>query len=107
MHTFGEAPAEAQPSGANAGDMIMHATLTSTDMVLMASDNPMSSPRPGDNISISINLSSVQETQKIFNALVDGGKVTMPLANTFWNAYFGMLVDKYGFHWMLNCQLDE
>jgi len=37
----------------------------------------------------------------------DGGKVTMPLADAFWGARFGMLVDKFGLHWMFNCELPK
>ncbi|RYD78984.1 MAG: hypothetical protein EOP53_10310, partial [Sphingobacteriales bacterium] len=33
-----------------------------------------------------------------------GGKETMPLQETFWGATFGMLTDKFGVHWMINCE---
>ncbi|WP_221933254.1 VOC family protein [Legionella israelensis] len=61
----------------------------------------------GDNLSLSINCTTIEQTDKLFNALSSDGKVTMPLADTFWGAYFGMLIDKYGFHWMLNCPRDS
>jgi len=56
----------------------------------------------GNNYSISINASSKEEADRLFNGLSAGGQVTMPLENTFWGAYFGMFVDKYGINWMVN-----
>ena len=56
----------------------------------------------GNNFSISISTESKEETERIFNGLTVGGKVTMPLAKTFWSEYFGMCVDKFGIRWMVN-----
>jgi PhnB protein len=111
MTTFSDAPEEACAGHTKpiieTKDQIMHAILTNGDLMLMASDNPMGTPVVGDNISISIHPQSIPETDTLFKSLSEGGKVTMPLATTFWGAYFGMLVDKYGFYWMLNCQLEK
>lgn len=102
-----DSPKDACPGGIKlASEQIMHACLTQGDFVLMASDNPMDKPKVGDNLALNINCSTIPETEKLFNALSAGGKVTIPLADTFWGAHFGMLIDKYGFHWMLNCPLD-
>ncbi len=56
----------------------------------------------GNNISLSIGADSKEEAERIFNGLAEGGEVTMPLADTFWNAYFGMLKDKYDIQWLIN-----
>jgi PhnB protein len=56
----------------------------------------------GNNSSISISTESKEETEKIFNGLAEGGKVTMPLTKTFWSEYFGMCSDKFGIQWMVN-----
>lgn len=61
----------------------------------------------GNNFSISINTDTVEEVTRIFNELSVGGVVKMPLDKTFWGAYFGMFTDKFGIHWMVNCELDE
>jgi len=58
--------------------------------------------KQGNNISISINAHSMQEADKLFNGLSVGGTVTMPMADTFWGAYFGMFTDKFGINWMVN-----
>ena len=58
--------------------------------------------KPGNNFSISVSTESREETERIFNGLSNGGKVTMPLAKTFWSEYFGMCNDKFGILWMVN-----
>lgn len=60
----------------------------------------------GNNFSISVNTDSKEEANRIFSALSEGGTITMPMADTFWNAYFGMLRDKFGVNWMLNVNLE-
>jgi DNA-binding transcriptional ArsR family regulator len=47
---------------------------------------------------------SREETKRLFDALSEGGKVTMPMEDRFWGAYFGECTDKYGINWMLNYQ---
>ena len=61
----------------------------------------------GNNFTISVNTDNTDEATRIFNALADGGKITMPLEKTFWESYFGMLTDRFGINWMVNCELKE
>lgn len=87
------------------GDLIMHASLPIGEgTILMASDCPPAYGKMtfGDNISISVNVYSEDEANKVFNALATGGKVKMPMEKTFWGAYFGMLEDQFGINWMVN-----
>lgn len=56
----------------------------------------------GNNFSIAVAPDSKEEAEKIFNGLAEGGQVTMPLSDTFWGAYFGMLKDKYDIQWLVN-----
>jgi PhnB protein len=58
---------------------------------------------PGNNISLDIDMTDLTEQAKIFEALAKDGKIDMPLQDTFWGAKYGMLTDRYGIHWMLNC----
>ena len=44
------------------------------------------------------------QAERIFNALADGGSVQMPIAETFWAVRFGMVTDRYGTPWMINCE---
>ncbi len=69
----------------------------------MASD-VIGRPVPSEsNITLSISLSDHAEAQRIFNAMSEGGKVMMPFQKTFWAEGFGMLTDKFGIGWMVNC----
>ncbi|MNW01409.1 hypothetical protein D3C71_1970400 [compost metagenome] len=75
--------------------------------MLMASDTTPDRPTPDmSGCSISLNVDSIAEADRVFNALSDGGKVEMPLEATFWAARFGMLVDRFGVSWMVNCEKD-
>jgi len=56
-------------------------------------------------VTIALNYATVEEAEAIFNALAEGGKVTMPFSPTFWAKKFGMLVDKYGVPWIINGEL--
>ena len=99
--TFGEAPAGACPAGQE--DKIMHAVLQAEGLTLMCSDCPPEKAcTMGDNISMSMNFTDDGVMDKTFNALAEGGTVTMALQDTFWGARFGMLKDKFGTNWMFN-----
>lgn len=61
----------------------------------------------GQNVSISINVDSKQEADKLFQGLSAGGNVSMAMSHTFWGAYFGMFTDKFDIHWMINFDENE
>jgi PhnB protein len=105
--TFDQMPGE-HPAGA--ADRVMHARIPKGkgQTLLMASDTMHGRPyHPGNNFSISVNCESLEDIEKLFAAFSEGGKVTMPLENTFWGARFGMLIDKFGVHWMFNHELPK
>ena len=83
---------------------IMHARLSKgSASILMASDAMPGTPlQVGSNFSICLACESLEEIERLFKALGDKGKVTMPLQDTFWNAHFGMLTDQFGVNWMFN-----
>lgn len=83
---------------------VMHVCLPIGNTVLMGSDSNDASGDVvfGSNVSISINVESTDEADRIFNGLSAGGNPFMPMNKTFWGAYFGMFVDKFGIHWMVN-----
>lgn len=84
-------------------DRVMHANIHADGIVLMASDGQVGqSVESGSNFSISVNCSSDEEQDRLFGMLGEGGTVTMPLADQFWGARFGMCRDKFGIHWMFN-----
>ncbi|HTF27925.1 MAG TPA: VOC family protein [Flavitalea sp.] len=57
---------------------------------------------PGNNFTLSVKTGSEKEADKIFNALTDGGQITMAMNKAFWGAYVGMLTDKFGIQWMIS-----
>lgn len=98
--SFGEAKI---PCPDSAKDRVMHALLKQNGAILMASDTMPGMPfQMGSNFSVSLACENVQEAEKVFAALSEKGKVSMPLQETFWAIRFGMLVDKYGVQWMVN-----
>ena len=102
VQTFKDAKFDA-PKGAE--NRVMHARLSKGNAVLMASDTPPGTPyKQGNNFSVTADCDSVPEAEKLFKALGDDGKVTMPLQDTFWGARFGMLTDKFGVSWMINAE---
>ncbi len=104
---FKDMPAqEGMPVSKEMEDRIMHVSLPiSKETMIMGSDTGgewASSFQQGNNFSISINTNSKEEADRLFNRLSEGGKVTMPLDNTFWGDYFGMFTDKFGINWMVS-----
>lgn len=108
ISTFGEMPPqEGQPPiPDDAKNLIMHVSLRiSESSVLMGSDDGGTiGPEVtlGNNFSVMLRCDSTEETDRLFHALSDGGKVTMSLAHTFWDSYFGMLTDRFGISWMVS-----
>lgn len=91
------------------GNRVMHVCLPIGKMVLMGSDsNSVSGDVAfGSNVSISINVESKEEADRIFNGLSVGGNIHMPMSDMFWGAYYGMFVDKFGINWMVNFDQNE
>ena len=85
-------------------DKILHARMTVGDYVLMGSDAPPGSQQEAGGFPLSISVTEPAEADRIFDALSEKGKATMPIGETFWAHRFGMLVDQYGIPWMVNCE---
>ena len=105
MTAVGDTPA-AEHMPAEAKQKIIHAALMmgeSKEAVLMASDWMGGGTFvQGNSISLSLQCTSDEEIKTLFSGLAAGGKVTQPLADQFWGATYGSLVDKFGVAWMLN-----
>jgi PhnB protein len=71
--------------------------------VLMASDAPPEHREKVQGFSVSLTVTDVADAERKFNALADGGTVTMPFSKTFWSRGFGMCTDRFGIPWMVNC----
>ena len=90
-----------------AKNLVMHVELPILGgHVLMGTDAPESmgfKVSHGNNIYLNLEPDTRAETDKLFKALSEGGKVEMQLMEMFWGGYFGSLTDKFGVAWMFNC----
>lgn len=104
---FGEMPADEQKQTSEADkNKIMHVSLPIGSSILMGSDTgEVWAPdfKAGNNFSVSVTADSREEADKLFEGLAQGGIVTMPMGQTFWGDYFGMLTDRFGVNWMMSC----
>jgi PhnB protein len=106
MMTYGDSPnPEQTPSEWR--NKVMHARLVVGDQVLMASDAPPDRYAPMKGVMISISVAEPAEAERIFHALAEKGSVTMPIQQTFWSPRFGMVTDRFGTPWMVNCEPKE
>lgn len=102
MQTHGDSPIAGDVSPDWHG-RILHASLYVGDALLMGSDAPPGQYERPAGFSVSVQIDDPEEAERVWAALADGGDVTMPLGETFWASRFGMLVDRYGVPWMVNC----
>ena len=109
LQRFGDIPAE--PGNPSVPDevknMILHVELPILGgHVLMATDAPKEmgfTLNTGNNMHVCLEPASRAETKRLFDALSEGGKVSMPLEDMFFGAYFGECTDRFGINWMFNC----
>lgn len=103
-------PHEGTPAAAHVSTdwlaKIMHARLKVGDWELMGSDAPPEYYEGVTGFSVALQIAEPDEGERVFNALAEGGEVRMPFAETFWATRFGMLVDRFGIPWMVNCGND-
>ncbi len=105
-------PSEEHPPISEAdNEKIMHISLPiGNNSILMgcdAPDVPGMESIAGTNFSVSVAPVSKDEATRIFNGLAEDGYIVMPIGDTFWGAYFGMLKDKFGISWMVNFEYDK
>ncbi len=103
--TYGDSP---MPTDEDWKDKLMHARLVFGDNMIMLSDSFKGQlPLKTGNVQLSLEISDAAKIDTIFNAMAEGGTVTMPLQEQFWGAKFGMLLDKFGISWMFNHELKK
>ena len=103
MMTWGEMPG-ADQFPAESHKLIMHATLSVGDGVLMGADSQPGHYQQPKGMNVSLHLKDIAEGERVFNNLAENGIVQMPFQQTFWSPGFGMCVDKFGIPWMINCE---
>ncbi|MGH9837830.1 MAG: VOC family protein [Blastocatellia bacterium] len=103
MLTHGAAPS-AEHVPAEWHGKIMHARFELGDRVLMGSDSPPEYFEETKGFHVQLGIDDPAEAARVFRALAENGRVTMPFEQTFWAYRFGMLVDQFGIPWMVNCE---
>ena len=100
--TMNDMPSD-QPVPTDKADYIMHAALKSGDQLLMASDDPTAGKfGPVHGMQVNYTVADVDEAQRVFKELADGGQVALPIGATSWSPMFGMCTDRFGTPWMVS-----
>jgi len=98
--TVGDSPMSNMGPATN----IMHCTIRIGDSTIMMSDDPRpAAAAGGGNISLAIGLNDPERAILLFGNLAEGGTVLMPMTKTYWAEAFGMVTDRFGVRWMINC----
>jgi PhnB protein len=100
---YGGSPMEGA-APADWSDKVMHGSVTVGGQVLNGADVSPQQYEAPKGFSLSLQIESVAEAERIFQALADGGTVQMALEKTFWAERFGMVVDRFGIPWLINCE---
>jgi PhnB protein len=100
-------PHEGTPAGAHVppewGKKIMHAELKLEGQLLMGADAPPDRYQKPQGFAVALHVKQPADAERVFRSLSENGQVQMPIQETFWAARFGMLVDRFGIPWMVNC----
>jgi len=103
MLAYGDMPGD-HPISDDMRKQIAHARLVIGDQVLMASDAGPDRFKPMQGVSVTLNIPEPDEADRVFKALMEGGTEIMPMMETFWAVKFGVFIDRFGTHWMINCE---
>jgi PhnB protein len=100
MMTHGEQPGASQlpPERRNA---VLHARINVAGTEIMGSDVPAERFQPMRSVYLSLTVGSVDEADRIYSLLADGGEIFMPMQTNSLNIRFGMLRDRFGTSWMI------
>ena len=85
------------------GKKILHATLNIGEDVLQGADAHPNHYQNPQGFSVSISMKDPVEADRVFHALAENGTVQLPIQETFWAVRFGMVTDRFGIPWMINC----
>jgi PhnB protein len=88
-------------------DKVMHGSMTVGGQVLMGGDVMPDRFEEPKGFSLSLQIQGTAEAERIFHGLAKDGKVMMPLEKTFWAERFGVVVDRFGIPWLINCEASE
>ena len=106
MFRYGGSPMEHQaPAGWD--DKVMHGSIVVGELELMGADVDPERYEAPSGFSLSIQLDQPAEAERIFSELARDARIVMPLEKTFWAERFGMVVDRFGIPWLINCETPQ
>ena len=83
---------------------VMHGSVTIDGQRLEGADVPPERYEAPKGFSLSINVPTAGEAERLFKQLAEEGRVVYPIEKTFWSERFGMVIDRFGVPWMINCE---
>jgi len=83
----------------------MHGSVRIGGHLLEGADVPPERYEEPKGFSLSLNVPTAREAERLFDQLANGGRVLYPIEKTFWSERFGMVIDRYGIPWMINCEI--
>jgi PhnB protein len=98
---YGQSPMAGQ-HGKEWDDKVMHVSMNLGDQTLMGSDAPASHFRQPQGYAVCLHCADEAEAERIYSPLSEGGKIDMPLQETFWAKRYAMFTDRFGTQWMIN-----
>jgi PhnB protein len=104
--TYGDSPM-ADQTPPELKNRIMHVRLGEGENMLMGADAPPEHYHPSKGICVAIGIADPAEAERIFAELSPGGTIQMPIQETFWAKRFGMVTDRFGIPWMVNCEASK
>lgn len=103
---FSDAPDGEVPPGRQ--NDVLHGDLRSDTFAIMGSDDPTTDdPGEMNRVSVALDLPTEDEAKRVFAALADGGTVYQEVISTFFSPAFGIVVDRWGVHWMIMSEQPE
>jgi PhnB protein len=101
---YGDSPmADVLPEGWDA--KIMHASVKVGRQLIEGADVPPERYEEPKGFSLSLNVKGASEAETLFDQLASGGRIVYPIEKTFWSERFGMVIDRFGIPWMINCEV--
>ncbi|PLS17682.1 hypothetical protein CVD28_10650 [Bacillus sp. M6-12] len=109
VQTFGDMPENPEfPTPVEARNRVLNAHLKVGNTDLMLSYTFPGNPyQLGSQVTIAITIDDAEKSKEVFGKLQEGGKVNMPLQETFWSPAYGQVTDKFGITWQVSTEAAE
>jgi len=97
MMTHGQFPESG--AGADWKDAVLHGRIDLSGVELWAADIPDAEPMR--SAYLTLRVASNEEAERVFSVLSEGGRILMPIVETFFAFRYGQVRDRFGINWMV------